>query len=544
LESTGISFTPQSVDPHGGDQGDGTYRNFILFSDYADPDAIRVGDDYYLVSSTFHFDPGLTILHSKDLVNWRIIGHAVKDLSKLHPDFSFNAMRGYSHGIWAPSLRYHDGTFYIHVGGPKIGIIVCKAKCITGPWTVTRMKFRVPWKSTKLIDCCPFWDDDGQAYLAASEPRWLETPTGKVGAYKMHLFRMDPNGEELLCGGVVIHGGQATEAVKINKINGYYYFLYCENPLDEHTTRTQFAARSKNILGPYERRKLIHSHGADTDMLPSQGGLVDTPDGKWWFLCHGMHAASPYYPVGRPIALLPVEWVDGWPIIGVDADGDGIGEMIWRHKKPFDGIMVPEKKADGFGDCETGEIGHEWQWNHQPRNDCWSLSGGHLRLKAAKPVYPGGFYGACNTLTQRIVGFDGQATVKLSTSGMADGQFAGICLLTGVSQLLGVYMEGGKKFIRYQYTKHHRVEANDGGSFCDDFFCVDAAPFEGDAIYLRIIHRHPTAELLYGTDSEVFAPAFEPKEYTFHAWRGARLGIFTWNEFKDEGCADFEFFKY
>jgi beta-xylosidase len=531
------------INPHGGDNNDGTYNNFILFSDYADPDVIRVGDDFYMVTSTFHFCPAITVLHSRDLVNWTIITHVLDDISKLHPDFSFSAMRGYSHGIWAPSLRYHEGTFFVHVGGPKIGLIVCKSDNINGPWTVKRMKLHQPWKGNKLIDCCPFWDDDGQAYLAATEPRWFDTPAGRLGDYRMYLFKMHPNGEELLDNGTVIHGGKTTEAAKIYKIGGCYYTLYTENAVDENTLRTQFAARSRSVYGPYERRKLIHSHGAETDMLPSQGGLVEA-GGKWWYLCHGMYSGSPYFALGRPVMLLPVEWTDGWPIIGKDADNDGLGEIVWRHEKPISGQpQTFPASNDEFSD-ET--LGSQWQWNHQPRNDSWSLSArkGSLRLTACKPVYPGGFYAACNTLTQRIIGTHGTAATLLSTDSMTNGQYAGLCFMTGVSQLIGVYMEGGKKYIRYQYTNRTRVREDDGTSYCDDFYCSDLSEYEGDKIHLKLEHCGETAQLFYSTDGNTFTPAHAPKPFSFHAWRGGRIGVFSWNDFTDGGNADFDWFRY
>lgn len=547
LERTGIKFDDPAFKFTGGDVGDGTYKNFILFSDYADPDVIRVDDDFYAVTSTFHLNPGVTILHSKDLVNWRIVGHAVDDMSKLHPDFSFNAMRAYGAGIWAPSIRRHDGMFFIHVGGPKIGLIVCKATEITGPWTVTRMKMKAPWPFSKLIDCCPFWDDDGKAYFAAAEPRRHMVDGSVVLEYKMHLFQMSPDGERLLDEGVLIHGGRTTEAIKLDKINGYYYVFHVEHPMDEDGMRTQFAARSKNVYGPYERRMLIHSHGPAQDMNPCQGGLVDAPDGTWWFLCHGMTGDSPAMSVGRPWTLLPVTWKDDWPIIGEDLDGDGVGEMVWRTEKPVqDGPQWFPATSDEFDD---EELGLQWQWNHVPRNDLWSLTenSGSLRLKASQPVCPGGFYHARNTLTQRIIGDRSTATTALSTKGMVDGQYAGLCFMADPSQLLGVYMENGEKVIRYQFTKKQPVNAShaeESKKYFDEFFCVDIAAFDGEDLYLRAEHDLDVAKLSYSLDGETFQEAYEPLKFNFFAWRGGRIGFFTWNDFKEAGSADFDWFRY
>lgn len=541
-DHTGLRFIREEIPIDGGDQGDGTYRNYILYADYADPDVLRVGDDFYLVVSTFHLHPGLTLLHSKDLVNWRILDHVIDNLALFHPDFSFNAMQGYGYGIWAPSLRYHDGTFYIHVGGPKIGLLVCKAPAITGPWTVRRMKQQVPWHGNKLIDCCPLWDDDGQAYFVAAEPRWFADRT--VPDYRVHLFRMSPDGEALLDGGTIVHGGRLTEAFKLYKRDGYYYMLYCEHPYDEDGARTQFAARARHIYGPYERRKLIHSHGPQADLNPSQGGLVDTPDGAWWFLCHGDSPTSPTFAVGRPLMLLPVTWEDGWPKIGEDLDGDGLGEMVWRHAKPVQGELPSlPATSDAF---DGPALDHQWQWNHQPRGDAWSLSArpGFLRLTACKPAFPGGFYGACNTLTQPLMGMHGEITTQLHTEHMSDGQYAGLCLMADPSQLIGVYQENGVKRIRYQYTRRIDGSQDAMTAYSDDHYGVDLAILTQDMVYLRVIHHDGKAQLCYSLDGESYMPAHEQMAFAFFAWRGGRVGLFSWNDFADGGYGDFAWLNY
>ena len=241
LEQTGLVYTYENTPSlSGGDQGDGTYRNCIVLADYSDPDVTRVGDTYYMVTSTFHLNPGLTILESKDLVNWSFVGHAIEDMSVLNPAFSFASMNAYSAGIWAPSLRYHDGYFYIHVGGPMIGLVVCKAADIRGPWTVQHMKMAKPWTGRNLIDCCPLWDDDGKAYFAASEP--YKTPDGQWVDYHNYLFEMSEDGVSLLDNGVIMHSGWTSEAMKLYKIDGWYYIFYSESPAEEGRKRTQFAA--------------------------------------------------------------------------------------------------------------------------------------------------------------------------------------------------------------------------------------------------------------------------------------------------------------
>ncbi len=528
----------------GEDDGKGNYRNFIVYADLSDPDVIRVGEDYYLVSSTFHLSPGLTLLHSRDMVNWEYIGHGLPDLSCLHRDFSFRSMSGYGDGVWAPAIRYHDGIFYLYVGGPKIGLVVCTAPDIHGPWSVDRVKFPEPWKGDMLIDCCPLWDEDGNAWLSAAEPRWYSN--WEVCDYRIHLFRMSPDGKTLLDNGTVVHGGRLTEATKLYQINGYYYMLYREHPADENGRGTQFAARSRSIYGPYERRKLLHSHHPEADLLPSQGGLVQSSDGKWWFLCHGMNERSPQAWIGRPLVLLPVTWQDGWPVIGEDVDGDGVGEMVWFGKKPES--QAPLCRMQLSDDFSSPELGPQWQWNHAPRNDLWSLTERpeFLRLRSAVPVGAGGFYNACNTLTQRLYGEKTTYTARVELSGMEDGQYAGMCLMSRVSHLLGVYVENGKKSLRYQYTRRVTDSADIQGMrnpYSDDFLSRDLSLITGEELYLRCEVQDGKGVLLYSLNGREFCPACEPFAIEFSDWRGGRVGFFGWNDFSEKGFMDIDWFQ-
>ena len=548
IQETGLHYTFENVGSlSGGDQGDGTYKNYVLVADYSDPDVIRVDDTYYMVTSTFHLNPGLTILESKDLVNWSFTSNAIEDMSVLSPQFSYQAMDGYSAGIWAPSLRYHKGTFYIHVGGPLIGLVVCKANDIHGPWTVERMKMTKPWTGRKLIDCCPFWDDDGKAYFAASEP--YNTADAQWIDYHNYIFEMSEDGVTLLDNGVIVHTGWVSEAMKIYKINGWYYLFYSESPGDEGRIRSQYAARSRSIYGPYQICKLVHSHGRP-DQGPNQGGLVEDVDGNWWFLCHGMSRA-PLSSNGRQLMLLPVYWENGWPMIGEDLDGDGVGEMIWRHKKPACKSSVTPHLPAATDEFDKPELGLQWSWNHKDRPDRWSLTErpGYLRLKACKPVLNGGFYHACNTLTQRIMGETGTIDAVLDTSGMIDGQYAGLCLQADPSLLLGVYQENGKKYIRWQYTRYPRTNDASSTAYDDNFYQKDICEIPaqaggGTSVYFRMKIRGEKARLYYSLDGEENTLAEDWIRFGFFAWRGGRPGFFTYNEFDEGGVADFDYFRY
>jgi beta-xylosidase len=251
-----------------GDQGDGTYKNPVLKSDYSDPEILRVGDDFYLIASDFHF-VGMQVMHSKDLVNWELIGQVFNKLP-MHP--RYDQMTGYGQGTWAPSLRYHAGQFFIYVCTPFDGVFMWHATNPAGPWSdMVTVKAVEKWE-----DPCPLWDDDGQAYLVHS----------LKGAGPIIVNRMSADGTTLLDDGVEIYRGPNAEGPKIQKRHGYYFISLPEGGF---TAGWQTMLRSKNIYGPYERRQVF------TGMGEHQGGFVDLDNGQSWFICFkeqtGPHAA-------------------------------------------------------------------------------------------------------------------------------------------------------------------------------------------------------------------------------------------------------------
>ena len=380
--------------PKWGDQGNGTFRNPVLPGDFSDPDVIRVGDDYYGISSTLQESPGMVIIHSKDMVNWEIIGHVVDDVSFLSPEMSWNSMKGYNQGVYAGSLRYHNNKFYCHFTTMKNGWFVGIADRAEGPWTVSQMTDMEgkPLNGYGWDDNCPLWDDDGNAYIIASD----------FGRYEWcpRIFRMSPDGKQLLdgrvseksdnakyldiVGGHVTHPYRTSEANKMFKRNGYYYFFFSEvRPVDGFEPRIPVLLRSKNIYGPYELKEILHSQGFDKDFEPNQGALVDTPDGKdWYFITH--HGTGHFS--GRFLSVLPMKWVNDWPVISEDLDHDGVGEMVWEQKTPK--LINPGIKMQTSDEFSSGKLGVQWQWNQQPRADKWSLAEhpGFLRLYAFRPL--------------------------------------------------------------------------------------------------------------------------------------------------------------
>ena len=297
------------------DNGDGTYKNPIIYADYSDLDVVRVGDDFYMVSSSFNCSPGLPVLGSKDLVNWTIIGHVFQK----NPFDIFDSPQ-HGNGVWAPSIRYHNGEFYVYYGDPDLGIFMAKTKNPAGPWEPL-----VHVKEAKgLIDPCPFWDDDGQAYLIHA---WAKSRAGINSI--LTINRMSLDGTKILDEGKMVFDGHANhptiEGPKLYKQNGYYYIFA---PAGGVRNGWQTVLRARNIYGPYEDRIVLHQGNTEING-PHQGGWVELKSGESWFIHFQDRDAY-----GRIIHLQPVKWVDDWPVMGIDNDGDGTGEPVLTYKKP------------------------------------------------------------------------------------------------------------------------------------------------------------------------------------------------------------------
>jgi beta-xylosidase len=305
------------------DNGNGTYKNPVLNADYSDPDAIRVGDDFYLVSSSFEDIPGLPILHSKDLVNWSIIGHA---LLRQPPFEHFNVPR-HGDGVWAPAIRYHNDEFFIYYPDPDYGIYLVKAKNAAGPWSDPLLVEA----GKGLIDPCPLWDTNGKAYL-------VHAYAGSRAGIKSVLViqQLSNDGTKVLDKGKIVYDGHekdpTVEGPKLYKRNGYYYIFA---PAGGVSTGWQLALRSKNIYGPYERR-VVMDQGSTKINGPHQGAWVTTQMGEDWFLHFQDKGAY-----GRVVHLQPMKWINDWPVIGIDKDGDGKGEPVLNYKNQTSVKLIP-----------------------------------------------------------------------------------------------------------------------------------------------------------------------------------------------------------
>ena len=404
------------------DCGDGTYCNPVIYADYSDPDVVRVGDDFYLTASSFNCTPGLPLLHSRDLVNWTIIGHALKNLP--HPRYN-KVQPGC--GVWAPSIRFHAGKYWIFFPTPDEGIFVVTAGHPTGQWSESHLV----QEGKGLIDPCPLWDDDGQAYLVHA---YAGSRAGIK--HRLRVCPMAPDGSRLLGEGrIVFHEPERhpnLEGPKFLKKDGWYYILA---PAGGVETGWQVALRSKDIYGPYED-KIVLAQG-DTDINgPHQGAVVDTPDDSWWFL--HFQDTGPY---GRVIHLQPVQWKDGWPVMGRN------GEPVLRHAKPC--VAQPDKACapqttDEFG---SGKLGLQWQWQANHRDD-WHLLGarpGWLRL--FPQLEAPSLNEQANLLLQKFPARSFTAETMLELCALQSGEEAGLVIVGKTQIRLGIQHDGKKNWI-------------------------------------------------------------------------------------------------
>lgn len=477
-----------------GDQGNGTYINPVLNADFSDPDVIRVGERYYMVASDFHF-MGMQVLESEDMVNWKYISQIYRQIDEP----GWDAMQHYAGGSWAPAIRYHKGLFYVYFCTPDEGLYMTTATDAHGPWAPLHLVKRV----SKWEDPCPFWESDGedqssdgQAYLGRSRHR--------AGPIIVH--RMSPDGRELLDDGVTVYTGPVAEGTKFLKRNGYYYLIIPEGGVG---TGWQTVLRAKNIYGPYEKRVVLEK-GSTAVNGPHQGALVDTPDGQWWFY-HFQETPV----LGRVLHLQPVRWKDDWPLMGVDIDGNGIGEPVYVWKKPLDKVSDYRlQTTDDF----SGTLGLQWQWNHNPQDDHWSLQErrGWLTLHA---MPADSLKNARNSLTQKVVGYHSESTTLLTIKGSC---YAGLFCSGKLFRGIGICPQG--IFIE----AHGERQVIKQGKFTK--------------LYLRVTNDNSQNQhqFSYSTDGRHFVPAGEAFPMRSGYWKGIRVGVFCYG---DDGQADFDFFN-
>lgn len=351
------------------DLGNGMYKNPILYADYSDPDACRAGEDYFMIASSFCNAPGLPVLHSKDLVNWKVVNYILPKVPEERYDKPVHGC-----GVWAPAIRYHDGTFFACFPMPDEGIYMSTTKDPFGTWSEpVNIRPGAGW-----IDPCPFWDEDGRAYLVAGVAK------SRIG-YKsvLHMIEMQPDGMGLIGEAKVVFDGnlneqETIEGPKLYKRNGWYYIFA---PAGGVKTGWQTVLRSRNIFGPYEYR-VVMRQGDSPVNGPHQGAWVDTVTGEDWFL----HFQD-VYAAGRIIHLQPMSWKEDWPIIGIAKDGNDYGEPVLTYRKPNVGEAAKEAEIcepDASDDFTKNTLGLQWQWNANPKEDWYKLTSEGLCLNAVK----------------------------------------------------------------------------------------------------------------------------------------------------------------
>ena len=401
------------------DRGDGTFKNPVIHADYSDPDVVRVGADYFMTSSSFSAVPGLPILHSRDLVNWRLVNHA---LPRLVPEAAF-ATPKHGAGVWAPAIRHHAGRYWIYYPDPDHGIYVTTAADPRGTWSPPRLV-----KAGKgLIDPCPLWDDDGRVYLIHAFAR------SRAGfANVLHLNRLTPDGMKtadegrVIINGDTIPGYTTLEGPKFYKRSGWYYVFA---PAGGVKQGWQSVFRSRRIDGPYDER-IVLAQGATDINGPHQGALVDTPSGEWWFL-HFQDAEA----YGRIVHMQPVTWKDDWPVIGDDGDGDGKGEPRRSWKKP----ALPQARVaipPTSDDFSSPTLALQWQWQSNPKREWATLTRDGLELSAVPA--PSNLWTAGHLLLQKFAAPEFTATVSLDPTRLRPGERAGLIVFGADYAWIGV----------------------------------------------------------------------------------------------------------
>ncbi|MDR0938105.1 MAG: glycoside hydrolase 43 family protein [Mediterranea sp.] len=523
------------------DQGDGTYKNPVLYADYSDPDACRVGDDFYMTSSSFGCLPGLQILHSKDLVNWSIVGAAVP--YALPP---IETLERPEHGkrVWAPSIRHHDGEFYIFWGDPDQGAFMVKAKNPAGPWS----KPRLVKEGKGIIDTCPFWDADGRVYM-------VHAYAGSRAGLKSVISLCELNAEatEAITPSRVVFDGhesqQTCEGPKMYKRGDFYYILL---PAGGVPTGWQLALRAKNPYGPYEWKKVLEQ-GSTSVNGPHQGAWVDTPTGEDWFL-HFQDVGA----YGRLVHLQPMKWVDDWPVMGIDRDGDGCGEPVLTYRKPNVGKIYPVCTPQESDEFDGYTLAPQWQW-HANINEKWAYYAGDKGF-ARLYSYPvpsdyKNLWDVANLLLQKTPAPNFTATMKLTFT--PDERYAGerTGLLVMGMDYAGLIVDKTKQGLRLSQLECK--QANKGEAERTN---ASVALKQG-TLYLRarfgsdgtkIAESEGGHDLLvtcrfsYSLDGKRFIPLGTPFKVREGQWIGAKVGTFCTRPAavtNDGGWVDVDWFR-
>ena len=516
------------------DEGNGMYRNPVLHADYSDPDVCVVGEDYFLTASSFNCTPGLPILHSKDLVNWKIVNYALK---KVEPVEYYNEAR-HGKGVWAPSIRFHEGMYYIYWGDPDFGIFMVKTRDPYGEWDKP-----VLVKAGKgMIDPCPLWDDDGRVYLAHA---WAGS-RAKFNSV-LTVCELNKEGTKVISDPVLVFDGNdgvnhTVEGAKFYKRNGFYYLFA---PAGGVVSGWQLVMRSKNVYGPYEPR-IVMAQGKTDINGPHQGGWVDTPAGESWFLHFQDKGAY-----GRVLHLNPMKWVNDWPVIGVDRDGDGCGDPVSCYRKPKTDKTYPIETPVESDEFDTRKLGLQWEW-HANYQDVFGFTTnmGYVRIYGHElsPHFKN-FWEVPNLLMQKFPAEEFTATAKLKVSAKDDGQLSGLIVMGWDYSWIGVEKQGEKFLLKQAICK----DAEQGNLEQVSTLAVlePSKKFEAGLfpnfereICIRVrVGKEAYCRFSYSLDGKKFTEAGTLFKARQGKWIGAKVGMFSVTPHgKERGWVDVDWF--
>ncbi len=549
-----------SVSAQVSDNGDGTFSNPVIFADVPDPSVIRVDDTFYMVSTTMHMAPGCTIMKSHDLVNWHVVNYTYTRLEDTDAFSLKNGQNDYADGSWAANLRYdkYEGRFYV--------IVTCNSTNRSYIFTTKDIE-NGPWRRNVVDKCYDpglLFEDTGTECK-----KYVVHPSDDLGKHETYLRELhaNSNGDVTLGEAKVIidHAnlenpaeGLRAEGYHGYKIGNYYYIFMIQGA---GWGRQEIVWRSKTLEhGTFEARRIFTGHMVNKDgenVLPSsgiaQGGIVDMPDGRWYALLF-----QDYGSVGRTPVLIPMKWENGWPVLG--NNGMSVDHIQPKPVQGFEpcGIVVSDEFNNGTvrkfiqeGDediivadtCEYGYNGSnlkmEWQWNHNPDNNLWSLTerDGYLRLKSghiAKNIQE-----ARNTLTQRTFGPQCSANVELEVEHMHDGDVAGLAAFQNQYGFVGVKMEGGNKYLIMQRA---REKGDAEGQE------IERLPLQQDRVYLRVdcdfSGMTDKADFYCSTDGTTWNRIGDTLQmhYDWPHFVGYRFGLFYYSTEQIGGHVDFDYF--
>ncbi|MBQ3753059.1 MAG: glycoside hydrolase 43 family protein [Prevotella sp.] len=495
------------------DNGDGTYTNPVINADYSDPDVCvgPSGEDYYLTASSFQCIPGLPILHSRDLVNWEIINYAVRELE---PKSEFDRPQ-HGNGIWAPSIRYHNGEYYIYWGDPDHGVMMVKTKDPAGEWT----KPLCVIEGKGYIDTTPLWDDDGRCYLVNG---WANSRAKFASVLTVRELSAD--GTRAIGQPVIVFDGNGTEnrtceGPKFYKRDGWYWIM-C--PAGGVPTGFQLAMRSKSPYGPYEH-KIVLAQGKTSINGPHQGGWVHTKYGEDWFLHFQDKEAY-----GRVVHLQPVDWSSGWPIMGKK------GEPVTRYQKPKASSTVAIVNPVESDEFNSPTMGLQWQW-HANYDEKFGVptAFGTFRIYTYK-LSEGwkNFWEVPNLLLQKTPADEFTVTTKLRFTSKADGQFGGLIMM-GLDYSALVVRRMGQSFQLVQMT----CKAADKGKQQTENVIATLKPTATDKteykpgihedIYLRLKVADSKLHFAYSSDGKKFTDCGSEFQMKEGKWIGAKFGYIS-----------------